>query len=74
MLKVTVAEVNRSIIKQLGIDLSATLNYGTSAVTFNNANPFTANGAPLVPGNALTTSLAPPLQSRLRYGRWRAQA
>jgi pilus assembly protein CpaC len=56
MLKVTVAEVDRSIIKQLGIDLSAKLNYGTSAVTFNNANPFTANGAALVPGNALTTS------------------
>jgi len=56
MLKVTVAEVDRSIVKQLGIDLSAKLNYGTSAVTFNNANPFTASGAPLVPGNALTTS------------------
>ena len=56
MLKVTVAEVARSIIKQMGIDLSASLNYGTSVVTFNNANPFTANGAPLVAGNALTTS------------------
>ena len=31
MLKVTVAEVQRSIIKQLGIDLSATMNYGTTA-------------------------------------------
>ena len=29
MLKVTVAEVDRSIIKQMGIDLSASLNYGT---------------------------------------------
>ncbi|MDB5638081.1 MAG: secretin, partial [Bradyrhizobium sp.] len=29
MLKVTVAEVARSIIKQMGIDLSANLNYGT---------------------------------------------
>jgi pilus assembly protein CpaC len=44
MLKVTVAEVARSIIKQMGVDLSASLSYGTSAVTFNNANPFTANG------------------------------
>ena len=42
MLKVTVAEVQRDIIKQMGIDLSASLNYGTSVVTFNNANPFTA--------------------------------
>src|ERR1041385_8233012 len=30
MLKVTVAEVARSIIKQLGIDLTANLNYGTA--------------------------------------------
>jgi pilus assembly protein CpaC len=47
MLKVTVAEVARSIIKQMGVDLSASLSYGTSAVTFNNANPFTANGQPI---------------------------
>ena len=39
-----VAEVQRSIIKQLGIDLSANLNYGTAVVKFNNNNPFTANG------------------------------
>ncbi|MDE2472894.1 MAG: pilus assembly protein N-terminal domain-containing protein, partial [Bradyrhizobium sp.] len=43
MLKVTVAEVARSIIKQMGIDLSASLNVGNSVVTFNNNNPFTAN-------------------------------
>ena len=52
MLKVTVAEVARSIIKQLGIDLSGSLNYGTTVVKFNNSNPFTANGQPLVAGNA----------------------
>src|SRR5881398_2337338 len=57
MLKVTVAEVQRSIIKQMGIDLSASMNYGTAVVKFNNVNPFTANNAPLVPNNALTTSL-----------------
>jgi pilus assembly protein CpaC len=56
MLKVTVAEVQRSIIKQLGVDLSASMNYGTAVVNFNNANPFTANSGPLVPGNGLTTS------------------
>jgi pilus assembly protein CpaC len=68
MLKVTVAEVNRSIIKQMGIDLSASLNYGTSAVTFNNANPFTANGSPLVAGNALTTSFGstPSVKATIR--------
>jgi pilus assembly protein CpaC len=56
MLKVAVVEVDRSIVKQLGIDLSAKLNYGTAAVTFNNTNPFTALGSPLVASNALTTS------------------
>jgi pilus assembly protein CpaC len=44
MLKVTVAEVARTVIKQLGIDLSANMNYGTAVVNFNNANPFTALG------------------------------
>jgi pilus assembly protein CpaC len=52
MLKVVVAEVQRDIIKQLGIDLSANMSYGTSVVNFNNANPFTANGGALVPSNA----------------------
>jgi len=56
MLKVTVAEVQRSIIKQLGIDLSASMNYGTAVVQFNNSNAFTANNGPLVPGNGLSTS------------------
>ncbi|MEH2563845.1 type II and III secretion system protein family protein [Bradyrhizobium sp. AZCC 2289] len=68
MLKVTVAEVQRSIIKQMGIDLNASLNYGTAVVKFNNANPFTASNAPLVPGNNLTTSFGatPTVQATLR--------
>jgi pilus assembly protein CpaC len=56
LLKVTVAEVQRSIIKQLGIDLSASMNYGTGVVNFNNANPFTANNGPLVAGNSVVAS------------------
>jgi pilus assembly protein CpaC len=51
MLKVTVAEVARNIIKQMGIDLSANLNYGTAVVNFSNANPFTAFGRSLTPNN-----------------------
>jgi pilus assembly protein CpaC len=68
MLKVTVAEVQRSIIKQLGIDLSANMTYGTAVVKFNNSNPFTANTAPLVGTNNLTTSFggAPTVQATLR--------
>ncbi|MGY4479313.1 type II and III secretion system protein family protein [Bradyrhizobium sp. USDA 3364] len=54
MLKVTVAEVRRDVIKQLGVDLSANMNYGTAAVVFNNANAFTANNGALAPGNGLT--------------------
>jgi len=56
MLKVHVAEVRRDIIKQMGVDLSASMNYGTAVVNFNNVNPFTALGAPLVSGNAFSAS------------------
>src|SRR4030081_2020995 len=56
MLKVTVAEVRRDIIKQMGVDLSASMNSGTTIVKFNNTNPFTANSGPLVPGNGLGAS------------------
>jgi pilus assembly protein CpaC len=68
MLKVTVAEVQRSIIKQLGIDLNGTMSYGTAVVRFNNNNPFTANSGPLVPGNNITGSFgsAPTVQATLR--------
>jgi pilus assembly protein CpaC len=68
MLKVTVAEVARKIIKQMGIDLSASMTSGTSVVTFNNANPFTANSGPLVAGNGLTGSFgsSPSVQATLR--------
>jgi pilus assembly protein CpaC len=68
MLKVTVAEVARSIIKQMGIDLSASMNYGTAVVNFNNANPFTAYGRALVANNTTTASFGatPSVQATLR--------
>jgi pilus assembly protein CpaC len=68
MLKVTVAEVSRSIIKQLGIDLTANMNYGTAVVNFNNSNPFTALGRPAVAGNALQTTFGstPSVTATLR--------
>jgi pilus assembly protein CpaC len=68
MLKVTVAEVSRNIVKQLGIDLSAKLNYGTAVVNFTNANPFTALGRPLVAGNQLQSSFGsiPSVTATLR--------
>ncbi|HTZ02716.1 MAG TPA: type II and III secretion system protein family protein [Xanthobacteraceae bacterium] len=55
MLKVTVAEVDRSVVKQLGINLSGSFGYGTALVNFNNnaANPNVASGytPPLFPIN-----------------------
>jgi pilus assembly protein CpaC len=47
MLKVTVAEVQRDIIKQLGIDLSGSLSSGQSVLNFSNVNPFPVFGSAL---------------------------
>ena len=46
MLKVTVAEVKRSVVKQLGIDLTGTFSAGSAVVNFNNVNAFPINGTP----------------------------
>lgn len=53
MLKVTVAEVDRQIIKQLGVDINASLGYGTAVL--NSQNPFAATGQ--TPSNALGVGL-----------------
>jgi pilus assembly protein CpaC len=53
MLKVVVAEVERDVIKQLGINLSGSLNYGSAVLNFNNTNPFSATGQSLS-GSAIT--------------------
>ena len=47
MLKVTVAEVQREVIKQLGIDLNGTMGGGSTVLNFNTANPFSAFGQSL---------------------------
>jgi pilus assembly protein CpaC len=61
MLKVTVAEVQRDVIKQLGINLSGTATAGSSVVNFNtDVNKFTAYGQPL---NATSFSGAGGLDS-----------
>ena len=57
MLKVTVAEVQRDVIKQLGIDLSAAFTSPSQAVlNFSNQNPFPVTGSALVNSNAVTGS------------------
>ena len=56
MLKVTVAEVQRDVIKQLGIDLNGSLTFGSAVLNFANNNPFTAVGQNLVDGNGIQSS------------------
>ncbi|MEA3027247.1 MAG: pilus assembly protein CpaC [Alphaproteobacteria bacterium] len=56
MLKVTVAEVQRDVIKQLGIDLSGTLSSGQKVLNFTNVNPFPVVGQALVNSNAATAT------------------
>jgi pilus assembly protein CpaC len=47
MLKVTVAEVQRDIIKQLGIDLNGSIGTGTAVLNYATQNPFSSTGEPL---------------------------
>jgi len=61
MLKVTVAEVQRNILKQLGVDL----NSNGTVLNLVNSNPFTMNGGPLVAGNAITGNF-PSVTATLR--------
>ncbi len=56
MLKVTVAEVQRDVIKQLGIDLNGSFNIGSTVLNFANNNPFTATGQNLVDSNGVQAS------------------
>ncbi len=46
MLKVTVAEMDREVIKQLGINLSGSASFGSAVVNFNTTNAFPVNGTP----------------------------
>lgn len=47
MIKVTVAEVQRNVIKQLGVDFNGSLGYGTAVINLNTDNAFSASGSPL---------------------------
>jgi pilus assembly protein CpaC len=54
LLKVTVAEVERTIVKQLGINLNgSSIGIGSSVVSFNTQNAFPIN--PPGPSNSLTS-------------------
>ncbi len=70
MLKVTVAEVERDLIKQLGINFSGTANIGSAVINFNNTNPFTAYGQSLTGSSiaATTKSITGTLQAMEQAG------
>jgi pilus assembly protein CpaC len=59
LLKVTVAEVQRNIIKQLGIDLNgSSIAIGTSVVNFNTQNAFSTTN--VTPNNSLAPTFNLP--------------
>jgi len=47
MLKVTIAEMQRDVLKQLGVDLSAAVEVGNKVINFSSINPFSVAGAAL---------------------------
>jgi pilus assembly protein CpaC len=63
MLKVTVAEMQRDVLKQLGVDLSGSMGVGTSVINFNTDNPFTVQGNPLS-----STAITPSFGARSPLG------
>jgi pilus assembly protein CpaC len=65
MLKVTVAEVRRDVIKQLGVDLSGSVGYGASVVNLNTQNPFSATGTTLS-NSSLSGSFPNSINATLR--------
>src|SRR5690606_23628621 len=73
-LKVTVAEVERSVIKQLGVNLAGTIGIGNYSVQFNNQPGFTVNSNVVNQGDLLggfmagSTSLAAQIEALQRDG------
>jgi pilus assembly protein CpaC len=69
-LRVTVAEIQRDVIKQLGINLDGTLGLGTSLLNFHTNNPFSAFGTSLSDSAIKATfkSVTATLQAMERAG------
>ena len=53
MVKVTIAEVERNTVKQLGIDLGGQLSIGNTVLGLNHSPPFNTSRAPTSSGNLL---------------------
>jgi pilus assembly protein CpaC len=58
MLKVSVSEISRDVIKQLGIDLSGSNNYGSAVLSGATSNAFSAVGQPLSTARTLEASIS----------------
>jgi pilus assembly protein CpaC len=65
MLKVTVAEMQRSVIKQLGVDLSSAADFGDFALRLATSNSFSVQGGSL---GGLTTAENPLDPTRYQSG------
>jgi pilus assembly protein CpaC len=70
LLKVTLAEVERDVIKQLGINLNGNLNLSTSVLNFANNTPFSALGNSLSGSSIASTfgGITATLQAMDRAG------
>ncbi|MEA2938527.1 MAG: pilus assembly protein CpaC, partial [Alphaproteobacteria bacterium] len=70
MLKVTVAEMRRDVVKQLGIDLNGSIGSGTTVLKFNTTNAFPAFGQALSDSAATGTfkSVSATLRAMERNG------
>ncbi len=77
LLKVTVAEVQRDVVKQLGVNLSGSFGFVREGViNFNTDNPFSASGQPLsntaasgqqgVTTDPITGALSPRIKATVR--------
>jgi pilus assembly protein CpaC len=69
-LRVTVAEIQRDVVKQLGINLDGNLGLGSSLLDFRTNNPFSAFGNPLSDSFVKTTfkSVSATLRAMERAG------
>ena len=70
MLKVTVAEVQRDVIKQLGINLNGSFDIGATVIDVVNTTPFSAFGQPLADSGVRATNggIAGTLRAMERAG------
>jgi pilus assembly protein CpaC len=60
MIRVTFAEVDREIIKQVGINISGSGGVGSAVLNLNTNNPFSASGSPLSTLSGISPSGASP--------------